>query len=470
MKSTVLTFKEKLGYGMGDAGCNMIGGAIMLFLNYFYTDVFGLAPALVGTLLLSVRVLDAITDPIMGAIADRTQSRWGRFRPWLLWISVPYVLFSVLMFTTPDWSYENKVIWAFVTYFLMSLTYTAINIPYCSLGGVITSDPGERVSCQSYRFVMVGIATLILSLSLLPMAEWFGGEDKARGYQLAMSVLALIGLGMFLFCFATVRERIRPAVPTHDALKSDLRDVWKNDQWVRILLLTFCNVCPGFIRMAATMYYVTWVMGQTTHFATLFISLGVVGMMLGSTLAKLLTDRWCKLKVFFWTNIALALFSCGFYWIDPHATVAVVIAYFLLNVLHQIPSPLHWSLMADVDDYGEWKTGKRITGISFSGNLFFLKVGLAVAGAMVGFLLSIYGYDAGAKQQSSQAVNGIMLLFTVIPGVGYLITAGVVRLLKVDRTLMRTIQDDLALRRANFRELHEIHQRDGVTTQPGEAK
>ena len=431
MKGAALSFREKLGYGMGDAGCNMIGGAIMLFLNYFYTDVFGLAPALVGTLLLSVRVLDAVTDPIMGAIADRTQSR-------------------------------------FVTYFLMSLTYTAINIPYCSLGGVITNDPGERVSCQSYRFVMVGIATLILSLSLLPMAEWFGGDNKARGYQLAMSVLALIGLVMFLFCFATVRERIRPAVPSNDDLKKDLRDVWKNDQWVRILLLTFCNVCPGFIRMAATMYYVTWVMGQSTHFATLFISLGVIGMMLGSTLAKVLTDRWCKLKVFFWTNIALALFSSGFYWIDPHATVTVVIAYFLLNILHQIPSPLHWSLMADVDDYGEWKTGKRITGISFSGNLFFLKVGLAVAGAMVGFLLSMYGYDAAAKQQSASALNGIVLLFTLIPGVGYLITAGVVRLLKVDRALMRTIQQDLALRRANFHDLSAPVRR--ATSQPGEIK
>jgi len=468
MKGAALSFREKLGYGMGDAGCNMIGGAIMLFLNYFYTDVFGLAPALVGTLLLSVRVLDAITDPIMGAIADRTQSRWGRFRPWLLWVSVPYVLFSVLMFTTPEWSYDNKVIWAFVTYFLMSLTYTAINIPYCSLGGVITNDPGERVSCQSYRFVMVGIATLILSLSLLPMAEWFGGDNKARGYQMAMSVLALIGLVMFLFCFATVRERIRPATPSNDDLKQDLRDVWKNDQWVRILLLTFCNVCPGFIRMAATMYYVTWVMGQSTHFATLFISLGVIGMMFGSTLAKILTDRWSKLKVFFWTNIALALFSCGFYWIDPHATVAVVIAYFLLNILHQIPSPLHWSLMADVDDYGEWKTGKRITGMSFSGNLFFLKVGLAVAGAMVGFLLSIYGYDAGAKQQAPHAINGIMLLFTVIPGVGYLITAGVVRLMKVDRNLMRTIQADLALRRTHSHAISPIA--SATTTQPGEIK
>ena len=177
--------------------------------------------------------------------------------------------------------------------------------------------------------------------------------------------------------------------------------------------------------------------------------------MLGSTLAKVLTDRWCKLKVFFWTNIILAVFSSGFYFLDPHATVLIAVMYFLLNILHQIPSPLHWSLMADVDDYGEWKTGKRITGISFSGNLFFLKVGLAVAGAMVGFLLSFYGYDAGAKAQSAVAINGITLLFTLIPGVGYLITAGVVRLLKVDRPTMQKIQLDLEQRRHNFRELND---------------
>ncbi|MBF4183473.1 MFS transporter [Enterobacter hormaechei] len=420
MNNNKLSVKEKIGYGMGDAGCNIIFGAIMLFVNYFYTDIFGLAPALVGVLLLSVRVIDAVTDPIMGAIADRTRSKYGRFRPWLLWIAFPYALFSILMFTTPDWSYNSKVIYAFVTYFLLSLTYTAINIPYCSLGGVITNDPKERVACQSYRFVMVGIAT--------------------------------------------VRERVRPAVQTHDELKNDLKDVWKNDQWVRILLLTLCNVCPGFIRMAATMYYVTWVMGQSTHFATLFISLGVVGMMFGSMLAKVLTDRWCKLKVFFWTNIVLAIFSCAFYFFDPKATTTIVVLYVLLNILYQIPSPLHWSLMADVDDYGEWKTGKRITGISFSGNIFFLKLGLAIAGAMVGFLLSWYGYDAGAKAQSADAINGIVLLFTIIPGIGYLITAGVVRLLKVDRETMKQIQSDLEKRRTNYRELNDYQELKAAET------
>jgi sugar (glycoside-pentoside-hexuronide) transporter len=465
MESGKLSIKEKIGYGMGDAGCNIIFGAIMLFVNYFYTDIFGLAPALVGVMLLSIRVIDAITDPIMGAIADRTQTRWGRFRPWILWMAPPFAFFSYLMFTTPDWAYSSKVIYAFVTYFLLSLTYTAINIPYCSLGSVITNDPKERVACQSYRFVMVGIATLILSLSLLPMVDWFGGGDKAKGYQMAMGILAVLGMCMFLFCFSTVRERVRPAVPSNDDLKADLKDVWKNDQWVRILLLTLCNVCPGFIRMAATMYYVTWVMGQSTSFATLFISLGVVGMMGGSMLAKVLTDRICKLKVFFWTNIVLAIFSSGFYFLDPHATTLIVVMYFLLNILHQIPSPLHWSLMADVDDYGEWKTGKRITGISFSGNLFFLKLGLAIAGAMVGFLLSWYGYDAGAKQQSAESINGIVMLFTIIPGVGYLITAGVVRLLKVDREMMQRIQADLEKRRINYRELNEYHD-----SKPVEAK
>ncbi|MBT0720465.1 MFS transporter [Rosenbergiella collisarenosi] len=458
MKEGLLSFREKVAYGMGDAGCNMIGGAIMLFLNYFYTDIFGLAPALVGILLLSVRVIDAIIDPVMGAIADRTTSRWGRFRPYLLWVALPYVLFSVLMFTTPDWSYHSKVIYAFVTYFLMSVTYTAINIPYCSLGGVITADPHERVACQSYRFVMVGIATLILSSTLLPMADFFGGGDKALGYQLSMGVMALIALGMFLFCFAFVRERIQPAVPSTHALKADLRDVWKNDQWVRILLLTFCNVCPGFIRMAATMYYVTWVMEKSTSFASMFISLGVIGMMIGSALAKPLTDKFCKLKVFFWANISLTLFSFGFYFLDPHATSLILVAYFLLNILHQLPSPLHWSLMADVDDYGEWKTGKRVTGISFSGNIFFIKFGLAVAGAMVGFLLSAYGYSAAAAQQSERAINGILLLFTLIPAAGYLITACVVRLLKVDRDTMRRIQDDLATRRRHYRELADLQQ------------
>lgn len=464
MSRPVLSVKEKIGFGMGDAACNMVWGAITMFLTYFYTDIFGLAPALVGTLLLSVRVLDAVTDPLMGALADRTQTRWGKFRPYLLWGAVPFAVASILMYTTPDWSYNAKVVYAFVTYFILSLVYTGVNIPYCSLGSVISSNPQDRVSCQSYRFVLAGVATLIVSLSLLPMVDWLGNGDKAQGFQRAMMVLSGIGLLMFLFCFATVRERIKPAVPTNDALKSDLRDIWKNDQWVCILLLTFCNVCPGFIRMAAAIFYVTYVMQQSTQFATIFISIGVVGMMLGSAIAKPLTDKFCKLKVFFYTNIVLALFSCAFYFFNPQQTLLIAVLYFLLNIIHQIPSPLHWSLMADVDDYGEWKTGKRITGISFSGNLLFLKLGLAVAGALVGWVLSASGYQAGGDIQSDSAIVGITLLFSVIPGIGYLITAFVVRLIKLDRKTMANIQEDLAKRRENYRELSSYIEHKHVPT------
>mgnify|MGYP001069835326 CR=1 FL=1 len=360
--SEVLSVKEKIGYGMGDAASHIIFDNVMLYMMFFYTDIFGIPAGFVGTMFLLARALDAISDPCMGLIADRTRSRWGKFRPWILFGAIPFGIVCVLAYTTPDLSLNGKMVYAAITYTLLTLLYTVVNIPYCALGGVITNDPKERVACQSYRFVMVGIATLLLSLTLLPMADWFGGDNKAKGYQMAMTVLALIGTCMFLFCFATVRERVRPAVQTHDELKNDLKDVWKNDQWVRILLLTLCNVCPGFIRMAATMYYVTWVMGQSTHFATLFISLGVVGMMFGSMLAKVLTDRWCKLKVFFWTNIVLAIFSTAFYFFDPKATTTIVVLYVLLNILHQIPSPLHWSLMADVDDYGEWKTGNASPG------------------------------------------------------------------------------------------------------------
>ncbi|MCS5880299.1 MFS transporter [Klebsiella variicola subsp. variicola] len=240
------------------------------------------------------------------------------FVHWLLWIAFPYALFSVLMFTTPEWTYNSKVIYAFVTYFLLSVTYTAINIPYCSLGTVMTADPKERVACQSYRFCDGGYRHAAAVIDAAANGRLVRRRPiKRRGYQMAMTVLAFIGMCMFLFCFATVRERTPPAVQTNDEAEKDLKDVWKNDQWVRILLLTLCNVCPGFIRMAATMYYVTWVMGQSTHFATLFISLGVVGMMIGSMLAKVLTDRWCKLQVFFWTNIVLAIFSCAFYFFNP---------------------------------------------------------------------------------------------------------------------------------------------------------
>ena len=446
MAENTLSIREKIGYGMGDAGCNIIFGAIMLFVNYFYTDIFGLAPALVGVLLLSVRVIDAVTDPIMGALADRTRSKYGRFRPWLLWIAFPYALFSVLMFTTPEWTYNSKVIYAFVTYFLLSITYTAINIPYCSVGGVITLNQKERMGCLSWRFFLNGLATLIISSSILPLTDWLGNGDRASGFQLTMVIMGGAATLMFLFCFSSIKERV-VSVKQNESLKKDLRDIIKNDQWLLMISITFLNVFPAFIRGGVTIYYATYVMKASVGFITFFMALGVACNMLGSVLAKPLTDRFDKLALFRIINIILGFLSLALWFIDPQSLTPLMALFIVINVLHLIQSgPILWAMMSDVDDYGDWKFGKRLTGISFAGNLFMLKMGLAVAGAIVAWILAFTGYIANEPQQNSQTIQGIIMMFSLLPMVSYFISAYLVRYFKLNNAFLEKIKADLAKR------------------------
>ncbi|WP_075182178.1 glycoside-pentoside-hexuronide (GPH):cation symporter [Pantoea sp. 1.19] len=444
---------EKMGYGLGDAGCNIVGGAVFLFLNYYYTDVYGLSAATVAIIWLGVRVIEAVSDPLIGLLADRTWSRWGKFRPYILFFALPYALFCIMMFTQPHFGETGKALYAFFTYLFMSITYSFINIPYVALGSVISYDAKDRVACQSWRFIGVGVATLILTLSLLPMVAWLGGEDKALGYQRAVTVLSLLGLVMFLLCFALVRERVTAVVPKNDTLRNDLRDILRNDQWPRLLLLTFVNVLPGFIRMAATLYFLTWVMQAGAGYITLFMSTGVVGMILGSALAKPLSDRFCKLKIFWWISLFLTLWSAGMYFLPPTPGALFLVVYFILNLVHQVAQPINWSVMADVDDYVEWKSGKRLTGINFSCNFLALKIGLALSGSLVSATLALFHYSGGAASQPAAAVQSIQVLFCLVPALGYLATALCVRLLHVDRQAMVTVSAELNRRRENYAQL-----------------
>ena len=198
-----ISVKEKIGYGLGDAASNIIFQTVMTFLAFFYTDVFGISAAAVGTLFLSVRVLDAITDPVMGNLADRTETRWGSYRPYLLWLAVPFGVISCLTFTTPDFSDSGKVIYAYFTYAALMVIYTAINIPYCALGGVLTSNPSERVSIQSYRFAFASLAGILITATTLPLVDYFGQGDKASGYQMTMLLMSILGIILFWLCFAT---------------------------------------------------------------------------------------------------------------------------------------------------------------------------------------------------------------------------------------------------------------------------
>lgn len=196
-----LSIREKIGYGLGDAGGTVITCLIMNFLTFFYTDIFGLTPALVGTLFIALRVIDAISDPLMGILADRTHSRWGRFRPWQLWIALPIGMVGILTFTVPDVSMNMKILWAFITYFLLSISYTAINVPYCALINTMTTRHSEVISCQSWRFVLCGVAGFLVSVGLPWLVKVLGQGNQAAGYQLGVGVLCAVAVVMFLCCF-----------------------------------------------------------------------------------------------------------------------------------------------------------------------------------------------------------------------------------------------------------------------------
>ncbi|CUH96874.1 Inner membrane symporter YicJ [Propionispora sp. 2/2-37] len=305
---SVLSRTEKIGYGLGDAASHIVFDNVMLYLMFFYTDIFGIPSWFVGTMFLFARVLDAISDPIMGLIADRTRSRWGQFRPYLLFGAVPFTLSCILTYSTPSLSLEGKMIFAAATYTLLTLLYTAVNIPYCALGGVITTDPDQRMSLQSYRFVLATAGGMLSTVLMAPLAEFIGKGDQAWGYQGGISILAVIAAIMFIICFACTRERIQATKADTSSIKKDIQAILHNDQWRIVGMLTLLNILAVSVRGGAMMYYVTYILGNAGYFA-FFLAIYSIGNLLGSALAKPLSDHICKVTVFYWSNWFLAFIS-----------------------------------------------------------------------------------------------------------------------------------------------------------------
>lgn len=419
MKIEILSVKEKIGYGMGDAASHIIFDNVMLYMMFFYTDIFGIPAGFVGTMFLLARALDAISDPCMGLLADRTRSRWGKFRPWVLFGALPFGIVCVLAYSTPDLSLNGKMIYAVITYTLLTLLYTVVNIPYCALGGVITNDPTQRISLQSWRFVLATAGGMLSTVLMMPLVKLIGGENKALGFQGGIAVLSVVAFLMLAFCFFTTKERI-------------------------VGLLTILNILAVCVRGGAMMYYVTWILGQPGVFVA-FLTTYCVGNLIGSALAKPLTDWKCKVSVFWWTNALLAVISVAMFFVPMHATIAMFVFIFVIGVLHQLVTPIQWVMMSDTVDYGEWCNGKRLTGISFAGTLFVLKLGLALGGALIGWMLAGGGYDAAAKTQNSATISIIIALFTIVPAICYLLSAAIAkRYYTLKSPFLKTILEQLA--------------------------
>jgi sugar (glycoside-pentoside-hexuronide) transporter len=447
-ESQKLSTFEKVGYGLGDTAANFIFQTMVMFQLAFYTDTFGITAAAAGTLLVAVRVFDAIFDPIMGAVADRTNTRWGKFRPWVLWTAVPFGIMGFLTFVTPDLSPAGRLLYAYATYIALMAVYSANNLPYSALSGVMTGDLGERTSLSSYRFVCAMIAQLIIQGLALPMVHYFGQGSSARGYQYTIGIFSALAVVLFFITFATTKERIQPAPDQKASTRQHFADLLTNGPWLAMFVLTFILFVTLAMRGSVVLYYFKYYVGREDLFS-LFNVLGTTATIIGIFFSKRLAVRYGKRNVFIGGLAGTVLFTAAFVPLPPGAVTAMFAAEMLRQFVYGFTIPLLWAMMADVADYSEWKNRRRATAIVFAAIVFALKAGLGFGGAITGYVLALYGYLPNAAQ-TPRALDGIRYTMSVFPALTFAVCAICLFFYRIDKAAEIRITDELAQRRRAF--------------------
>ncbi|QJR81261.1 MFS transporter [Alteromonas pelagimontana] len=417
MTSHKLTHLEKVGFGAGDMAVNVVISSMMLIITFFYTDIFGLKPTDLALMFLLVRFLDAISDPLMGIITDRYTSRWGRYRPYFLFLSVPFGISVFLTFSTPDVDYNAKLMWAYSTYIFVTLMFTAVTIPYISLIGVMTADPKEKLSANGYRLFFAKIAAFLVTIIVpqLAGADYWEG-NIAAGYQAAMGLMAVLAVAMFLFCFFTTKERVEHEVE-EKPLKEQMSLLMQNDQWLILCGASVLGTIGYVIRGSVAIYYAKYYLGGDADMQATFMATGVTAAILAMVASTWITKRWCKVKLFRYSQMLVGLFSIIMFFTVGQEDVALAfVSYFVISFVVDLHAPVFWSAIAEAVDYGHSKTGKRVAGLSFGGISFSQKAGMGIAGAMVGWMLAYFNYEP-EQVQTEFTLTGIALMLTIIPGV-----------------------------------------------------
>ncbi len=406
---------EKVAYGLGDTATNLVWRTLMVFLPVFYTDVFGISAAAVGTLLLVCRYFDGITDLVMGLVADRTSTRWGRFRPWILWSSIPFGIATVLTFTAIDATPGGKLLYAYVTYSALILAFTANNVPYSALTGVLSRDPTERTSISSYRFFFAFLGGLLTQGLNVPLVGFFGNGNEVVGYSWTMSLFAVIAVVLLFVTFASTRERVVTPVPSSVSLRSDLRMLLRNRPWLIVFSTGLLFVTMTTLKQGVTMYYFKYYVGDT-GLATLFMVTGLLAAMAGSAVTSPLT-RWMGKKVLMQAAFGIALVSSAALYVAGPDDVGLMVVLSAITEFSTGPIVvLFFAMLGDVADYGEWTRHRRMTGLVFSAGTLSMKFGTGVAGALTGWLLTAFGYVPNAAQ-TSEALAGIRGLISIAPAI-----------------------------------------------------
>lgn len=471
-----VTLREKIGYGFGDMASSMFWKIFGMYLLFFYTKVFGIAPAAAGTMFLLTRVWDSLNDPLMGLLADRTHSRWGRYRPYLLWGAVPFAVIGVLTFWVPGFGPAGKLAWAYLTYTAMMMVYTVVNVPYASLLGVMTADTRTRNVFSSYRMFFAYAGSLLTFMLLQPLVDlfagWLGGGDALRleeqvagsevaisgmpaAWTCAVAVIGAICAGLFLLCFRWTRERIRTAdTAERGTVGRDLRSLLRNAPWWVLLVAGVAVLLFNSIRDGVAIFYFTdyvrsgyrlpgagWTLG------TIYLLAGQLGNMAGVALAVPLAGRMGKKRAFAAAMCFAAVGSLLFFRLGPADLGRLFALQIAVSVAAGVVLPLLWSMYADIVDYEEYRSGRRPTGLILSSSSMSQKLGWALGGAVTGWLLAAFGYDSDAAVQSAGAVEGLRLMMSWLPAAGCLLAAAAVMGFPLDEKRMKNIASELELRR-----------------------
>lgn len=486
-----ISISEKIGYSLGDCSANLVFQMMMIYQTKFYTDVFSLEGAIAGSVMLIARIVDAFVDPTVGILSDKTQTRWGKYRPWILWTALPFMVFYVLAFYNPGIEDKSLVaVYATISYTLLMTLYSFNNTPYASLGGVMTSDIKERNSITSIRFVAATIAQFIVQGLTLPLVGKFAGAngDKGHGWLCTISLFAAIGFIFFIITFFSARERITPPASQKTDTRKDIRDVFHSIPWRAMFILTlFLFTTLAMWGSAMNYYFENYVDANALY--TFLDKLGLVAVeanasfsynilnafglivnspekayevgfgvfnMVGALvqffgvilLSSFLANRYGKKRVFIFCLTLTAIFTALFYFPNETDIETMFVLNFLKSLAYAPTVPLLWAMIADVADHSEYVNYRRATGFVFAGVVFALKAGLGIGGAILGFLLSGFGYVSGAgTAQTESAIHGIILSSSLIPAATFFIGVIALYFYPITKAYNEEMQAELTERR-----------------------
>lgn len=453
---------EKIGYGLGDMSASMFWKLFGAYLMIFYTDVFGLSAAVVGTMFLVTRVWDSVFDPIVGVVADRTDTRWGKFRPYLLWLSIPFGGMAILTFYTPALGDTGKIVYAFITYSLMMMVYSAINVPYASLLGVMSPNPQDRNVLSTFRMMFAYIGSFVALLLFMPLVGAFTGGDTSQeeqqyGWLMAVVVIAVACSLLFFGCFSLTKERVKAVKCEKTPLMTDIRDLLGNRPWWILLGAGIASLVFNSIRDGATVYYFKYFVDETSYgnvtvagipfvLSGLYLAVGQASNIIGVVLAAPIASKIGKRQTFMWAMIIATVLSVAFYYLDRNQLMLIFLLQVVISVCAGSVFPLLWSMYADCADYSELKTGNRATGLIFSSSSMSQKFGWAIGTAITGWLLAAFGFQANAVQ-NEETIQGIRMFLSLLPAVGTALSVAFIFFYPLTERRMESITTELEILR-----------------------